>query len=80
MCVLETALDLKKQGWNVVVPVDAVQSSTKQKWKWGLQQMNQEGIHVSNCETILFHCLRDSKHPSFKEFSNLLKRSNMDND
>ena len=76
ICVLETALDLKSQGWDVVVAADAVQSSTKEKWKWGLDQMAREGIHVSSTESILFHCLRDSMHPNFRELSALLKQAN----
>ena len=78
ICVFQTALDLKKQGLEVIVPADAVQSSSKYKWKWGLEHMAREGIHVSNSETILFQCLRDSKHASFKELSNLLKQANKD--
>lgn len=74
ICVLQTALDLKAQGWNVAVAADAVQSSSKEKWKFGLEQMLQEGIHISLSETILFQCIKDSKDQSFKKLNSLLKQ------
>jgi len=73
ICIHETAMDLKKNGFNVIVPADAVISSGKLKWQTGLRQMEQAGIHISSSETVLFHLLGSCNHPAFGKMISLLK-------
>ena len=46
VCVLQTALDMKEQGFEVYVVVDAVSSRHENDLKYGLKRMKQEGVHL----------------------------------
>ncbi|MGK5094607.1 isochorismatase family protein [Deltaproteobacteria bacterium TL4] len=76
ICVLQTALDLLKQDYTVYVLIDAVQSSTKLKWKYGLKLMEQAGVVLAPTETVLFQLLGQAATEDFKIFVNLLKQQN----
>ncbi len=73
VCVLQTALELDKLGYEVFVVEDAVTSRHKATHKNALQRMRQQGIVISNTESVLFEWLRDASHPHFKAISSLVK-------
>jgi nicotinamidase-related amidase len=72
ICVLQTALDLQSQGYQVFVVEDAVSSRTKPNQYNGLQRMRQDGIIVTNTESVLFEWLEDAKYPEFKNLASLI--------
>ncbi|EHL32088.1 isochorismatase family protein [Legionella drancourtii] len=69
VCVLQTALEMKEQGFDVFVVVDAVSSRGEQNLKYGLKRMKQEGIHLVTSEMVFFEWLRMAGTPEFKELS-----------
>ncbi|MDR0577253.1 MAG: isochorismatase family protein [Candidatus Accumulibacter sp.] len=73
ICVLQTTLDLLRKGYEVLVVNDAVLSSSKLKWKNGLQLAREAGAHVVNTETVIFHLLQRVDRPEFKLLVKLLK-------
>ncbi len=73
VCVFQTALDAKKEGFDVILIADAISSRTEQNKKYAIDAMRQEGIKIFSTEMFLFMAVKDSKHPSFKEISKLLK-------
>ena len=73
VCVLQTAMQLKAEGYEVVVVNDAVCSRDKHNHKNALRRMEQSGIVISNTESVLFEWLRDAQHPHFKTISQLLR-------
>lgn len=73
VCVLQTAIDLRSQGFNVYVVTDGVSSSRPLDRSTGLRRMEAEGCKLNTYEGILFEMLKDPKHPEFKAFVNLLK-------
>lgn len=73
ICVLQTALDLLDQNFKVIVPIDAVLSSTKTKWKNGLELMKEAGVKLLNTETLLFYLLKRADSSEFKYLAKLLK-------
>lgn len=73
VCVLQTAMELKAQAYDVFVVNDATCCRDKQNHKNALQRMRQAGIVISNTESVLFEWLRDAKHPHFKTISQLLR-------
>ncbi len=73
VCVLQTALELEKQGFEVYVVEDAIASRKKSNHHNALARMRQQGVIISNTESVLFEWLRDTNHPSFKAVSALLK-------
>lgn len=73
VCVLQTAMELKAQDYEVFVVRDACCSRNKHNHKNALQRMQQAGIVVTNTESVLFEWLRDAGHPQFKAVSQLLR-------
>ena len=73
VCVLQTAMELKTSGYQPWVPVDATSARIRDNYDFGLTRLQYSGINVTSTESILFEWLRDSKHPLFKEISELIK-------
>lgn len=73
VCILQTAIELQADGYEVFVVDDATCSRRKAHWKSALQRLNQGGIVAAPTESILFEWLRDSSHEQFKSISSLLR-------
>jgi nicotinamidase-related amidase len=69
VCVLQTALDMKQQGFDVFVVVDAVSSRGEQDMKYALKRMKQAGVHLITSEMVFFEWVRMAGTPEFKELS-----------
>ena len=72
ICVLQTVLDLRQQGYNVFIPQECTTSRTAANKANGLQQIQVAGGIVSNIESLLFMLLKDAQHPQFKAISKLI--------
>jgi nicotinamidase-related amidase len=73
VCVLQTALQLHAQGFDVRLVVDAVGSRRAISKHTALQRMRAAGIGLVTTEMVLFEWLRDAKHPQFRDLSKLIK-------
>jgi len=73
VCVLQTAIELMAQGFQVYVVEDAVLSRHEQHKENALQRLQALGIAVTNHESVLFEWLRDAKHEQFKAISALVR-------
>lgn len=73
ICVLQTALDLISEGFEVYVVKDACASRNKKEYKTGLELLKQFNAKISCLEIVLFELLKTSKHPNFKEIQALIK-------
>ncbi|MFJ7731599.1 hydrolase [Lysinibacillus sp. NPDC097231] len=73
ICVYQTARQLKEQGLEVEVVVDAVSSRTKGNKEIGLAKMNALGILPTSTEMILYELLQCADHPHFKTVLQLVK-------
>jgi len=72
ICVLQTTLDLLKQGYEVFVIEDAVSSRAKGNQFNALQRMRLAGAVITNVESLLFEWLGDATHPEFKTLAKLI--------
>lgn len=72
ICVLQTALALLAQGFQVFVVEDAVCSRTQQNKDNAMRRLQQAGVIITNAEAVLFECLADAKHPEFRTLSKLI--------
>lgn len=72
ICVLQTALDLLKEGYEVFVIEDAVSSRAKSNQFNALQRMRLAGAVITNVESLLFEWLGDASHPAFKKLAKLI--------
>ena len=73
ICVLKTALDALKQGYDVHVVADAVSSRTESSKKLALERMRQSGAFIVSAEMVLFQLLDEAGTEAFKAISKLIK-------
>ena len=73
VCVLQTAIDLKQNGFNPVVVMDAVSSRNLLNIDLARERFRYEGIMMTSVESILFELTRTSAASEFKSISNLVK-------
>lgn len=73
ICVVQSALELKAQGYEVFVVGDAVCSRNRENYENSLQRLRHAGINVIDTESVLFEWVRDSKHEHFKMVSGLVQ-------
>ncbi len=73
ICVLKTALDALKEGYEVHVVADAVSSRTPENKQLALERMRQAGAFITSTEMILFMLLDKAGTDEFKAISKLIK-------
>lgn len=73
ICVLQTALDLKKQGFEPIIVADCISSRKESDIKYALMRAQGEGILITSSEAILYELMGSAKHPAFREISALIK-------
>lgn len=73
VCVLQTTLDLLKNGYVVHIVADAVSSCNKEEIPIALARLRQAGAIVTTSESLAFQLMGDANSDIFKEFSGLVK-------
>ena len=73
VCLLQTAIELKANNYNVAIVADAVSSRHVDNKLFALTRLESLGIEIVTTEMILFELLKNAKHPKFKEVSKLIK-------
>lgn len=75
VCVLQTAFDLRSQGYQVILLEDCIGSRKTWLHNNGVMQLRSAGFRLANTENLAFETMRDKNHPDFREISNILKDS-----
>jgi nicotinamidase-related amidase len=73
VCVLQTVIDLKHNGYRPVVVEDCISSRKENDKKIAVERMRQEGAIITTYESVLFELLRYSGTEQFKGISKLVK-------
>lgn len=73
ICVLQSAIDMKMAGKDVLIVEDCVGSRFDNDKAVGLKRAEQEGIRLSTTETVLFELLQAAGSAEFKAISKLIK-------
>jgi nicotinamidase-related amidase len=73
VCVLQTALDLMANSFQVHVAKDAVSSRREHDHKTALQRLMHTGAIMTTTETALFELMVRAGSAEFKEISKLIK-------
>lgn len=73
VCVLQSVWHSVTLGLDVWVAEDALSSRNSDNHDNAIWLMRQKGAKITNTESILFGAMKDSKHPSFKAISALIK-------
>jgi len=73
VCVLQTAVQLIAEGYQVFVVADGVCSRHRENYEASLKRMSRANVVICNAESVLFEWLRDAKHEHFKKLSSLIQ-------
>ena len=73
VCLLQSVLDARNAGYEVIVVADAVGSRKNTDRDLALEVARSAGANVLSSESVLFMLLRDAKNPHFKAVSGLIK-------
>jgi len=73
VCVFQTTRELLSRGYDVHLLCDAISSSRPEERSIALQGLANMGAHLRSVESVLFDLMEDSKHPSFKAISSIVK-------
>ncbi len=73
ICILLTALDLLKKGYEVQVVEDAVSSRSAPNKRNALCRMRDAGVAVTNVETVFYELMHSADHPRFRDILKLIK-------
>lgn len=73
VCVLQTALDARRAGYDVYLAADAVGSRVPFSVETALRRMERVGIHLVTSEMVTFEWLERAGTDDFKAIASLLK-------
>ena len=73
ICVLQSALDLLYEGFNVFVAADCVSSRKKFDKEVALDRLQAKGVELLTVEAALFQLLSSMENPDFRKISKLIK-------
>jgi nicotinamidase-related amidase len=72
ICILQTALELIENGFEVFIAADAVSSRDPENKHLAIERMRQHGAEIVVTESVMFEWLRDAAHPAFREVRKFL--------
>lgn len=73
VCVLQTVLDLLRDGLSVHVPHDAVNSRRPADRQWALERLLGAGATITSTESVLFELLERCGTDDFRVVTKLIK-------
>jgi nicotinamidase-related amidase len=73
ICVLQTCIDLKEQGYAPYLVTDCIGSRKKSNLDMAIQRAIQEGVTITSYESLLFELMERSDHEVFRDISRLVK-------
>jgi nicotinamidase-related amidase len=73
VCLLQTALDLLEDEFDVWVVTDACSSRTERNRDAAFDRLAGAGVELVTTEMVAFEWLRTAEHPAFKDVQALIK-------
>ena len=73
VCLLQTALELIEEEFDVWVVTDACGSRTERNRDAAFDRLAGNGAELVTTEMVAFEWLRDARHPAFKDVLSLIK-------
>jgi len=78
VCIQQTAIDLKSQGYEVFIIADACSSRGHAERKYAFNLLQQTGCWLTTTESAILALTGGSCHPQFKELQALIKKEGPD--
>ncbi|MFC1680117.1 hydrolase [Elusimicrobiota bacterium] len=73
VCVQQTALDLRAQGFLVHVCRDAIGSRKREDYKVGISRMERAGVVITTVESAFFELLENCRGEDFRKILKIVK-------
>ncbi|MBS7707410.1 isochorismatase family protein [Chelatococcus asaccharovorans] len=73
VCVLQTAMDLQRDGFEVFVVADAVSSRRATSVQTALSRLAAASVSIVTTEMVVFEWMRTAASPHFKALSKLIR-------
>ncbi|MDI3498942.1 hydrolase [Archaeoglobus sp.] len=73
ICVLQTAIDMKRAGYDVYIVTDCTGSRKAENKEIALMRLAGEGIKLTTWESIVYELLESAEHPAFREILQIVK-------
>lgn len=73
ICVLQTALDLLENGYDVFLVEDACASRKNEDFTWGINRVAEAGGMITTVEAVLMELIGGAKDSNFKAISKIIK-------
>lgn len=73
VCILQTAIELINNGYDVTILADATSSQRHNDRKLALEQLRAWGASVLPSESVLFALMESADHGKFSQISALVK-------
>lgn len=73
ICVYQTAVELKENGYDVQVVEDAVSSRSKENNELAIRKLNSLGIYGTSVEMALYELMERADAPAFKQLLKIIK-------
>ena len=73
ICVVQTALDLIREGYRVALVTDCIDSRDPLNKERTILRLAQEGVVITTYESVLYELLGSAKAPEFKAISAIVK-------
>lgn len=73
VCILQTAIHLIDEGYQVFVAADGICSRHRENYEASLKRMSRANVIICNTESVIFEWLGDARHEKFKELSRLIQ-------
>lgn len=74
ICVLQTAIDLVSEGYDVYIVADCVASRSETDKQYAITRAVQEGVKITSAEAVLYELMQSASHEAFKYISALVKQ------
>ena len=73
VCIENTAIDLRQDGYEVHTVADCCTSRTQEDRLLALERMRDIGCHITTSENVIFKLMGDAKHEEFKNIQKFIK-------
>lgn len=73
ICVYQTAIHLKKMGYEMHLVVDCVSSREESNKELAIRKLAGAGVDITSLEMSLYELIGDCRAPEFKKILNLIK-------